>query len=67
MCRSTTPGQGFMIVETTMNETIEMRSDLMKSLKILVAELINEKPVESDLNQLQTMKDLVLELDGEDI
>lgn len=67
MCRSTTPGQGFMIVETTMNETIEMRSDLMKSLKILVAELINEKPVESDLNQLQTMKDLVMELDGEDI
>ena len=67
MCRSTTPGQGFMIVETTMNETIEMRSDLMKSLKILVAELINEKPVESDLNQLQTMKDLAMELDGEDI
>lgn len=67
MCRSTTPGQGFMIVETTMNETIEMRSDLMKSLKILVAELINEKPVESNLNQLQTMKDLVMELDGEDI
>ncbi len=67
MCRSTTPGQGFMIVETTMNETIEMRSDLMKSLKILVAELINEKPVESDLNQLQTMKDLVMDLDGEDI
>lgn len=67
MCRSSTPGQGFTIVETTINETIEMRSDLMKSLKILVAELINEKPVESDLNQLQTMKDLVMELDGEGI
>ena len=65
MCRSMTPGNGFMIVETTMKETIEMRSDLMKALKVVVAELINEKPVESDLNQVQSMKDLVLELDGE--
>ena len=65
MCRSITPGNGFMIVENTMKETIEMRSDLMKALKVVVAELINEKPVESDLNQVQSMKDLVLELGGE--
>ena len=46
-----------------MTETVEMRSELMKSLRIMVGELIHEKPVACDLSKMEKMSDLVLDLD----
>lgn len=63
MCRSDAPTSAFLIVDNSMTETVEMRSELMKSLRIMVGELIHEKPVACDLSKMEKMSDLVLDLD----